>query len=118
MNHDRISLRRIRAYGRHGANAGERDAAQAFDLDVEVELDLGAARRSDLLTDTLDYAALQALVVEIVHERSYALLERLGDEVANAVLADPRVRAVSVTIEKPGALSGATAAVTVRSART
>jgi dihydroneopterin aldolase len=117
VNADRIEVRGIRAYGRHGANPGERDHAQAFDIDLELEVDLQAARASDDLSDTLDYAALHAEVLELVRTRSYALLERLGDELARALLRDPRVRAASVRIAKPNLLGGATPAVTIRAGR-
>ena len=117
MRHDRIALHGIRAYGRHGANAGERTAAQALDVDVEVEMDLGSARASDALAETLDYAGLHERVVAIVRDRSYALLERLADEIANAILADSRVAAATVTVAKPALLSGATPSVTVRAER-
>jgi dihydroneopterin aldolase len=117
MSGDRIEIRGLRAYGRHGANPGERDHAQAFDIDLELELDLSAARTSDELADTLDYAALHADVLELVRARSYALLERLGDEVVRTLLRDPRVRAASVRIAKPNLLGGATPAVTVRAER-
>lgn len=114
---DRIELRGIRAYGRHGANPGERDHPQAFDLDLTLELDLGAARRSDVLADTLDYAALHATIVRLVRERSYALLERLGDEILSEIMRDPRVATAALTLAKPALLAGATPAVTLRASR-
>jgi len=117
VNVDRIALRGIRAYGKHGADAGERDHPQPLEIDVELELDLSAARASDALQDTLDYAALHATIVALVRERSFALLERLGDEILSAVMRDARVRAASVTIAKPALLDGATPLVTVRSTR-
>jgi dihydroneopterin aldolase len=114
---DRIELRGIRAYGRHGANPGERDHPQAFDLDLALEVDLSAARRSDRLADTLDYAALHGAILGLVRERSYALLERLGDEILAEIMHDPRVASAALTIAKPGLLGGATPAVTLRSTR-
>jgi 7,8-dihydroneopterin aldolase/epimerase/oxygenase len=74
---------------------------------------LSRARNSDDLRDTLDYAVLHALVLEVVRERSYALLERLGDELVRAIMRDQRVRRATVRIAKPGLLEGATPAVTV-----
>ncbi len=113
MSRDAIELAGIRAYGRHGALPRERDRAQPFDLAVRVELDLAAARASDDLADTLDYAAAHARIVAIVEQHSYALLERLADEIARDVLRDPRATAVRVTIAKPHLLGGATPSVTV-----
>lgn len=83
---DRIALRGVRAYGRHGANPGERENPQAFDLDVTAEIDLRAAQASDELADTLDYAELYGRLVEVVASTSHALLERLGGDLLEAIL--------------------------------
>jgi len=117
VTHDRISLRNVRAYGKHGADPRERDHAQALDLDLELELDLSRARASDELSDTLDYAALHALVTRVVGQRSYLLLERLGDELLTEIMHDARVSAASVTIAKPELLAGATPSVTLHRRR-
>lgn len=113
---DTIALRGIRAYGKHGANPGERDHPQPFDIDLEVDIDLTAARASDALADTVDYAALQLAVVGIVRTHSYALLERLGAVILAEVFADARIVAARLTLAKPGLLDGATPAVTLRAA--
>jgi dihydroneopterin aldolase len=117
VNLDTIAVRGIRAYGKHGANPGERDFVQAFDIDLELDVDLTAARASDELADTLDYAALQVLIVRAVRERSYRLLERLGDEILGEILRDERIAAARLTIAKPRLLAGATPAVTLRARR-
>jgi len=114
---DTIELRGIRAFGHHGADPGEKDVAQPFDIDVSFEIDLAAARRSDALSDTVDYSALHATIVRLVGERSYDLIERLGADVLEAVLADPRVQRASVRIAKPALLAGATPAVLLHAAR-
>lgn len=116
---DCIAIRGIRAHGKHGALPGERDREQAFDIDIELELDLSAARASDNLTNTVDYARLHEIVVRAVRERSFALLERLADEITRDVLAaDSRIAVVHVTVAKPQLLDGATPSVTVRTVRT
>ncbi len=114
---DTIELRGIRAFGHHGADPGEKVVAQPFDIDVTLELDLSAARKSDALADTLDYSKLHAAIVRIVSGRSYDLIERLGADVLDAMLADPRVQRASVRIAKPALLAGATPAVTLHAAR-
>jgi 7,8-dihydroneopterin aldolase/epimerase/oxygenase len=114
---DRISLRNVRAYGKHGVFPHERERAAPFDVDVTIDADLHAAAASDDLNDTLDYAAIHAAIVRIVERTSFALLERLAGELAGAVLADARVVAVEITIAKPGILDGATPAVTLRRSR-
>jgi dihydroneopterin aldolase len=114
---DTIELTRIRAFGHHGANPGEKVVAQPFDIDVALALDLSAARRSDALADTLDYSTLHATIVRLVAERSYDLIERLGADLLDAILADPRVQRASVRIAKPELLAGATPAVTLHAER-
>jgi dihydroneopterin aldolase len=117
MTSDKIELRGIRAFGHHGANPGEKVVAQPFDIDVSLELDLSGARRSDALADTLDYSTLHATIVRLVRERSYNLIERLGADLLEAILADSRVQRASVRIAKPALLAGATPAVIVHAAR-
>jgi len=114
---DTIALRGIRAFGRHGANVGEKDVPQAFDVDVELDIDLASARRSDALDDTIDYGVLHAAIVEIVATTSYDLLERIGQDILDRILRDPRVTRAQVSIGKPRLLSGATPVVTLRQAR-
>jgi dihydroneopterin aldolase len=114
---DTIEVRGIRVFGRHGANPGEKDVPQAFDVDVWLDIDLHAARQSDALSDTLDYDALYRAIVGIVRDRSYDLLERLGQDVIDTILADPRVTQTTVRIAKPNLLGGATPVVTLRADR-
>jgi dihydroneopterin aldolase len=117
MRLDTIELTDIRAFGHHGADPGEKIVAQPFDIDVSFELDLGAARASDALADTYDYSVLHATIVRIVAERSYDLIERLGADILDAMLADARVQTARVRIAKPNLLAGATPAVILHAAR-
>ncbi len=114
---DTIELTGIRAFGHHGADPGEKLVAQPFDIDVALEIDLSAARASDALDDTLDYSTLHATIVRLVGERSYDLIERLGADLLDAILADRRVQRARVRIAKPALLAGATPAVVLHAAR-
>jgi len=114
---DRIRLDGIRAYGKHGADPGERERPQPFDIAVSAELDLRDAAASDDLGCTMDYAALQARIVRIVESTSYSLLERLAADLLAAVFEDRRVKRAEVTVAKPGILDGATPSVTLRRLR-
>jgi dihydroneopterin aldolase len=112
-----IELRGIRAWGHHGANPGEQDVPQPFDLDLTLVVDASAARRSDALADTIDYAALHATVVGIVARERWQLLERLGERILDAVMADARIARASIAIAKPRLLDGATPVVTITRGR-
>lgn len=112
-----IALRGIRAWGRHGANAGEQDVPQPLDIELHLMVDVRAARTSDALSDTVDYAALHALVTRLVATERYRLLERLGESILSAVMLDQKIALASVTIAKPGLLDGATPSVSVTTMR-
>lgn len=105
---DVITLAGLRTFGRHGANPGERDSEQPFDIDIRVEMDLSAAASSDELGDTLNYAELHQRVIGIVQSTSFLLLERLAAQVLHEIFRDPRVARAQVHIAKPQLLDGAT----------
>lgn len=107
----------MRVYGRHGANAGEKDVPQAFDIDVVLDVDLTRARATDALMDTVNYDALHQTIVRIVTTTSYDLLERLGQVLLDAIFADTRVQRAQISIGKPTLLAGTTPVVTVRQTR-
>lgn len=111
---DVIAVNGIRAYGRHGANPGERDVEQPFDVDVQMELDLTAASQSDDLGDTLNYAQVHERVVAVVQSTSFMLLERLAASIAQEIFRDARVARAEVRIGKPQLLGGATPSVLLR----
>ena len=71
-------------------------------VDLNLELSDCPGGRTDALEDTVDYAALADLVVEMVGAKPVALLEHLSSRLADAVLQrDERVAAVIVTVRKP-----------------
>lgn len=110
---DRITLRNIVAHGKHGANPGERDRTQPFQIEVELDLDLTRAGQTDQLHDTVDYAAVHETVVKIVEDHSYQLLERVASVILDEILRDPRIIRASLAIAKPDLLDGATPSVRI-----
>jgi 7,8-dihydroneopterin aldolase/epimerase/oxygenase len=117
---DRIVLTGLRVRGHHGVFEHEKVDGQDFLVDLTVWIDLDMASRTDDLADTLDYGALARRVAEIVGGPSRNLIESVGADVAEEVMADPRVHAVEITIHKPAApisLPFADVAVTVRRSR-
>lgn len=97
---DTIILTGVRALGAHGVLPEEQSRPQPFEVDLELAVDLAPAGRSDALSDTVDYDALAARVVQIVEAGGCALLEALAARIADACRADPRVQAVTVTVRK------------------
>jgi dihydroneopterin aldolase len=97
---DRIELRGMSFQGRHGVHPAEREQAQEFKVDLEIQADLSQAGRSDLLEDTVDYTRARAAAKEVIEGASMKLLESLASAIAHRVLALPRVEAVSVRVAK------------------
>jgi dihydroneopterin aldolase len=117
---DRITLTGLRVRGNHGVFDHERRAGQTFVVDVTVWLDLDDAAASDDVADTLHYGELATRVAEIVGGPARNLIETVGAQIADEVMADPRPHAVEVTVHKPQApipLDFADVAVTVRRSR-
>jgi dihydroneopterin aldolase len=114
---DLVQLSGLRVRGHHGVFDFERRDGQDFVVDVALELDLRPAAASDELADTVDYGALATALAEVVGGEPVNLLETLVDRLAATCLADPRVRAATVTVHKPQApipLQFTDVAVTVR----
>jgi dihydroneopterin aldolase len=111
-----VSIEGLRVFARHGALPEEQRLGQRFVIDVAVAPLSDAACDSDDVADAVDYGALAARVVEVASGGPYALLERLADAIAVALLEGFAVGEVSVRVAKPGAPVPAiidTAAVTV-----
>jgi len=103
---DRITLRGLRAHGRHGVLAFEREHGQEFRVDVELEVDTRAAAARDDLTETVDYGAVADELVEVITGEPVNLIETLADRLAAVCLAHDQVRAVTVEVHKPHAPVG------------
>lgn len=100
---DRVEIRGLRVFGRHGVLERERLEGQTFVVDVTLELDLSPAARSDALADTVDYGALARRLAEAVGRTRFDLMEALAGHLADLALSDQRVRAVDVRVAKPQA---------------
>ena len=104
---DRISLMNMRFEGTHGVLEVERLAAQPFEVDVELHLDLGPAGLSDDLSKTADYREAFEICREIVEGPSCRLIETLAEKIAARLLAAFEGAAVSevvVRIRKPAVM--------------
>jgi dihydroneopterin aldolase/2-amino-4-hydroxy-6-hydroxymethyldihydropteridine diphosphokinase len=98
---DVVEVRGLRVSGHHGANPGEQDEAQPFEVDLDVEADLSAAGATDDLAATVDYGALVRAAAAVVEGERWQLLERIAHRIAEDVLAtDHRVMGVTVVVRK------------------
>ena len=97
---DRIELRGLVVVGICGALPEERVRPQPLEVDLDLVADLSLAGATDRLDDTLDYGALTAEIERVITTAEPILLERLAQQIADAMLVDPRVLSVTVTVRK------------------
>ena len=101
---DKIHIRDLRTRCILGIFPEEREKAQEVVLNITLFADLRAAGQSDDISDTVDYKDVKMRVLELVEDSSFFLVERLAQAVASTCLDTPSVEAVTVTLDKPGAL--------------
>ena len=76
-----------------------RQRAQPFEVDLDLEVDLRRAGRSDALADTVDYGAVSAAVAAVVGGPHADLLEHLAERIAAAALTCGAPHATAVTVQ-------------------
>ena len=97
---DMISLRGLRALGKHGLAPGEKDSAQPFEVDLDLFLDLAEAARTDDIDHTIDYGPLSVRIVDLIEGESFDLIEILAEKIADIAKSDGRVDKVTVSLRK------------------
>lgn len=101
---DSIHLTGIRAYGYTGFLPEEQVLGQWFEVDVRLWLDLATAGDTDAIADTLDYRSVISLIQHLIKTSKFALVEKLANAIANAILQESdRVTQVQVILSKPAA---------------
>ncbi len=100
MTGDRIEVRTLRLLGVHGLLPDERNRPQPFEIDLDLVVDMAAAAASDDLADTVDYGAVIDATAAVVAGAPHDLLESLAGAIADAVLVDAQVTAVTVAVRK------------------
>ena len=87
-----------------GINEEERRNRQDVLINIVLHADTRAAGASDNIDDAVNYRTIAKRVIERVERSSFCLVEKMAAEIASICLQDPRVEAVDVRVEKPGAL--------------
>jgi dihydroneopterin aldolase/D-erythro-7,8-dihydroneopterin triphosphate epimerase len=87
-----------------GINDEERRNLQDVLINITLHADTRAAGASDDIEDAVNYRTITKQVIRQVEESSFNLVEKMVAEIAAICLQDPRVEAVDVRVEKPGAL--------------
>ena len=95
-----IQLRGLRLSCICGALPEEQNRRQPYEFDVDIAADVDAATHSDVLDDTIDYGAVLDRIESVTANESFQLFERMSRRIAEAILEDPRIDAVTIEARK------------------
>lgn len=82
---DAIFVRGLEFEANHGYTAAERRATRRFRIDIEIHRALGAAARSDRISDTVDYRKVCEAALRIGTQSTFRLLEALAGSIGEAI---------------------------------
>jgi dihydroneopterin aldolase len=95
-----ISLEGLEFFAYHGVHDFEKEQGNSFIVDVEVQVDVTEAEKTDELSGTIDYEQLFKIISEEMDIRS-KLLEHVSSRICNAVLKNwDQIEKVDVRIGK------------------
>ena len=105
---DIIFLRGLEAKAVIGIYDWERTIRQTIILDLEMGTDISKAAATDDITHTLDYKAVSKRISSFIEDSSFFLVETMAEEVAKIILSEFPTPWVRLTLNKKGAIRGAT----------
>ena len=101
---DKIYIRDLALRCIIGIFPEERDNLQDVLINVTLEADLSKGAETDRIEDTIDYKSINKEIVRMVEGSRFNLIEALAENIAQICLSRDPVSAVTVTVDKPGAL--------------
>lgn len=104
---DIIFLRGLQIETTIGIYDWERVIKQVVILDLEMGTDIRKAAASDDIADTLDYKSLSKRLIGYVESSEFLLVETLAERVADLLLGEFGIPWLRLTVNKKGAISGA-----------
>jgi dihydroneopterin aldolase len=105
---DIVYLRDLRIDTVIGIYGWERRTRQTIIFDLEMSADIARAAASDDIADTLNYKSVAKRLTRFVSESDFQLVETLAERCAQIILDEYDVRWVRLTLNKKGAVRGAT----------
>ena len=100
---DVIHIRKLEIFANHGVIPEENTLGQKFIISADLYKDLRTAGKTDDLKETIHYGRAAVLIKQISEKSVFNLLEKLAEEIADALLKEFPIEKVRVSIEKPWA---------------
>ena len=100
---DVIHIKRLEIFANHGVIPEENTLGQKFIISADLYKDLRKAGKTDDVEETVHYGKAAVLIKQISEKSVFRLIEKLAEEIADALLKNFPVEKVRVVIEKPWA---------------
>ncbi|MDR1413672.1 MAG: dihydroneopterin aldolase [Puniceicoccales bacterium] len=98
---DKIFINDLEIFAKHGVFPAEKIKAQRFLISLAATFDAAAAKTSDELSQTIDYAKLLESITENVQNVSFNLIERLAQHLADRVFCEfSEIISLEITVKK------------------
>jgi dihydroneopterin aldolase len=104
---DIVFLRDLRIDTVIGIYDWERRMRQTVILDLEMSADVAAAAQTEDIADALNYKAVAKRLIQFVGDSRFQLVETLAERCAEIIRQEFGVRWVRLTLNKKGAVRGA-----------
>jgi 7,8-dihydroneopterin aldolase/epimerase/oxygenase len=101
MEGDKLIITNAKFLAHIGVTQEEKADPQELLISTEVFLDMRPSAASDEIKDTIDYIAVHELIQKTLDKTRYNLLEKLGEALAQNMLAQFPAHKVKVKITKP-----------------
>ena len=114
---DRIFLENLSIRARHGVRPEEKETEQEFLIDISVTADTAPASGSDALEQAINYGTFRDIALDVLGGAPVNLIETLAETIAQRILEDTRIEAVTVSIRKPEIYDDCTPGVSITRSR-
>ncbi|NMC14654.1 MAG: dihydroneopterin aldolase [Chloroflexi bacterium] len=102
---DKVIIKDLLAVGIIGVNEWERIHPQQILINLTLYTDTWKAGKSDNIEDCVSYSIIGKKVLAHAETAARKTVEALAADLANICLEDPRVKKVTVRVEKPRAVT-------------
>ena len=101
---DKINIRNLEVFAKHGIYLEERVLGQKFIVSATIYMDLRGAGKSDELEESIDYGGICREIKSYVEENKFNLIERVAEGLAEKLLVDNQViKRIWIEVKKPWA---------------
>jgi dihydroneopterin aldolase len=99
---DTILIEGLEFYGFHGVPDAEQTIGHRYLVDLRFKIDTRKAALTDRVADTVDYADVAAVLLDVGREERFRLIEALAQRMADALLMRfPSIVSVALRLRKP-----------------